>query len=91
MFSDGIKEIALGSGYSCPIVLALGFFDNAGNWIVNKSSRIFPLTAKEGVYTFGFRTDEYVAKGAAQFQIVVFLQKPGGTLLLDDMILKIKR
>ncbi len=89
--ADETAEITLKVRGRGRAYLALGFFDNAGNWIVNKSSKIFPLTTKEGVYTFRFRTDEYVAKGAAQFQIVVFLQKPGGTLLLDDMILKIKR
>ena len=89
--SDETAEITLKVRGHGKAYLALGFFDNAGNWIVNKSSQSFPLTAKEGVYTFKFRSDEYVAKGAAQFQIVVFLQKPGGTLLLDDMKLKIKR
>ena len=89
--ADETAEITVKVSGKGKCQLSLGFFDNAGNWIVNKGSKNFPLTDKGGSFSCKFRTDEYVAKGAAQFQVVVFLQRPGGVLKLEDIQLKLTR
>ena len=89
--ADETAEITVKVSGKGKCQLSLGFFDNAGNWIVNKGSKNFPLTEKSTSFTWKFRTDEYVAKGASQFQTVLFLQRPGGVLKLEDIQLKLTR
>ena len=71
--------------------VGLGWFDNGGNWVANSSSKPFTLGTKSQSHVFEFKVGEFVSRGAARFQLVIFLQKPGGVLILDKAEMKIKR
>ena len=69
----------------------LGWFDDGGNWIANSGAGVFTLDPKSKTHVFNFNVGRYVAKGAARFQLVIFLQKPGGQLIVEKAEIKIKR
>ena len=71
--------------------VGIGWFDNGGNWVANSSGSVLTLDQKSKTHVFSFNVGRYVSKGAARFQLVIFLKKPGGLLIVDKAEIKIKR
>ena len=88
---DETVEITLKARGRGKAQVGLGWFDNGGNWVANTAGKVFALNPKSETHVFKFNVGRYVSKGAARFQLVLFLQKPGGVLMVDKAEIKIKR